>query len=97
MGIPKHRQPVHRLAFGVDRLASAFRIQAPVGNEAPPQRVKRDLAGLMIAPNDKELLARCGIPAGRIVVDAAVVHVEALDDAITYRSAALDDPPTHDR
>jgi hypothetical protein len=50
-----------------------------------------------IAPNDKKLLARRGVPAGWIVVDAAVVHVEALDDAIAYRSAALDDPPTHDR
>jgi len=37
---------------------------------------------MMIAADDQELLARRGIPAGWIVVDAAVVHVEALDDAI---------------
>ena len=73
------------------------RILAPVGNETPAQRVERDLAGLMIAPDDQELLARCGIPPRRIVVDAAVVHVEPLDDAVAYRPAALDDPPTHDR
>jgi hypothetical protein len=51
----------------------------------------------MKTPNDQELLARCGIPAGRIIVDAIVAQFEALDDAIAYRSAALDDPPTHKR
>jgi hypothetical protein len=51
----------------------------------------------MIAADDKELRAGRGILAGWIVVNAAVVHVEALDDAITYRSATLDDPPAHKR
>jgi hypothetical protein len=39
----------------------------------------------MVAPDDKELLARRGIPARWIVVDASVVHVETLDDAIAVR------------
>jgi hypothetical protein len=80
--VPKHRQPVHRLAFGVDRLAPAFRILTPIGNEAPAEWVQRDLAGLVVAPDNKELLARCGIPAWWIVVDAVVAYVEALDDAV---------------
>jgi hypothetical protein len=36
----------------------------------------------MIAADDQKLLARCGIPAGWIVVDAVVAPVEALNDAI---------------
>ena len=63
-------------------LRTAFRVLAPVGNETPAQRVERALAGLMVAPDDKELLARCGIPAGWIIVDAVIMHVETLDDAI---------------
>jgi hypothetical protein len=51
----------------------------------------------MIAPDDEELLAWRGIPPGRIIVDAAIAHVDAFDDAITYRTAALDNPPAHDR
>jgi hypothetical protein len=80
--LPKHWQPVRRLAFGVDRLAPAVRVLAPGGNKAPAQRVERDLAGLVIAPNDQELLAWCSIPAGWIVVDSVVTHVEAFDDAV---------------
>ena len=35
------------------------------------------------------------VPPRRIVVHTAVVHVDAIDDGIAKRSAALDDPPTH--
>jgi hypothetical protein len=28
-------------------------------------------------------------------MDAAIGHVDAVDDGIPYRSAALDDPPAH--
>ena len=49
---------------------------------APPQSVCAVLAG-------------CSVPPGRIIVHAAVAHVHAIDDGITKRSAALDDPPTH--
>jgi hypothetical protein len=33
-----------------------------------------------------------GVPSGRIVVDAAVAHVQAIDDGVAYRR---NDPPTH--
>jgi len=49
----------------------------------------------MIAADDQQLLARSGVPARRIIVQAAVAHVHAIDDGIAKRSAALDDPPTH--
>jgi hypothetical protein len=41
--------------------------------------------------------ARRGVPRGRIIVHAAVAHVDAIYEGITKRSAALDDPPTHER
>jgi hypothetical protein len=72
---------------------ATFRILAPVGNETPPQRVERYLASLMIAPDHKEVIAWRGIPPGWIIVNAAIAHVDAIDDAIAYRTAALDDPP----
>ena len=34
------------------------------------QRVERYCAGLMVAPDDKEVLARRGVPSRRIVVHA---------------------------
>ena len=85
VGVPEHRQPVRRFAFGIDRFAPAVRILTPIRNQTPAQRIERDLAGLMIAPNDEEFLARCSIPARRIIVDAVVRHVDAFDDGITYR------------
>ena len=51
--IAECRQSVHRLAFGVDRLAAACWVLAPVGNEPPPQRVKRDYSSLVITPDDQ--------------------------------------------
>jgi hypothetical protein len=49
----------------------------------------------MIAADDQQLLAGRGIPSWRIIVYAAVAHVHAIDDSISKRTAALDDPPTH--
>jgi hypothetical protein len=72
-----------------------FRVFAPIGNEAPAQGVQRDLSGFVIAPDDQQLLAWRGVPAGRIIVDAAVPHVHAIDDGITNWPATLDDPSTH--
>jgi hypothetical protein len=51
----------------------------------------------MIAPDDKQLMTGRSIPPRRIIVDAAVGHVDALDNRIPYRSAALDDAPAHNR
>jgi hypothetical protein len=49
----------------------------------------------MIAPDDEQFLARRGVPAGRIIMDAAVAHVYAIDEGITKRPAALDNTPAH--
>jgi hypothetical protein len=40
IGVTEGRQTVHGLAFGVDRLPPAFRVLAPVRNEAPAQRIE---------------------------------------------------------
>jgi hypothetical protein len=95
VGIPERGQIPHGLTLGIDRLAAALRITAPIRNQAPTQRIERYLAGLVIAPDHQQVLARRGVPPWRIVVQPAVAHVHAIDDGIAKRSAALDDPPTH--
>jgi AcrR family transcriptional regulator len=97
IGIAEHRQLVHRLTFGVDRFASAFRVLTPVGNETPTQRIERHLASLMIAPDHQQFLAWRAVPARRVVVNAAVADAHAFNNRKTYRGAALDDPSAHDR
>src|SRR5260370_126451 len=52
----------HALALGVDRLAAALRIIAPIRDQAPTQRVERYLAGLVIAADDQQVLAGRGVP-----------------------------------
>ena len=49
----------------------------------------------MIAADDQQLLAGGRVPPRRIIVQAGVAHVHAIDDGIAKRSAALYDPPTH--
>jgi len=95
--IPEGRQSGDGLALGVDGLSASGRVLTPVWNEPPTQWVERHLAGLVIAPNDQQFLARRGIPPRRIVVHAGVAHVHDVDNGITKRSAALDYPATHDR
>jgi hypothetical protein len=50
VGVVEGRQLVYGLAFGVDRLSSAFWVFAPVRDQPPAQRIERRLAGLVIAP-----------------------------------------------
>ena len=50
----------------------------------------------MIAPDNQQVLARRAVPAGRIIVHAAVAHVHAIDDGKAYRRAALDYSPAHE-
>lgn len=63
-------------------LPAASGVLAPIWNEAPPERIERNGAGLMVTPDNKQVLAWCSIPARRIVVRAAVAHIHALDDAV---------------
>jgi hypothetical protein len=64
-------------------------------NESPSQRIERHNAGFMVAPDYQQVLARCGIPTWRAIVNAAVVHIDAVDHGIPDRPAALDDSPAH--
>ncbi len=82
--------------FGVDRLTPAFRVFAPIGDEAPPKRIERYLTGLMIAADYQQILTRGTIPSRRIVVNAAIPHIHSGDNAVAKRPAALDHPPAHD-
>ena len=53
------------------------------------------VAGLVIAPDHQQVLARRAVLSGWVVVNAAVANVQAINDGITYRRTALDDPPAH--
>ena len=97
IGIPEGRQVAHGLAFSIDRPSPALRVLAPIRDKAPAQGLEGDLAGLMITPNHQQVLAWRGVPPRRIIVHAAVTHVHAVDNGITYGPTALDDSPAHDR
>jgi hypothetical protein len=84
--LPKHRQPRDCLGLGIGRLTSARRILAPVRNQSLAQRVERHLAGLMIAPDDQEIVAGRGVPSQRIIANPA-----ALDKRVSQGPAALND------
>jgi hypothetical protein len=53
------------------------------------------LAGLVIAPDYKQALARGSIPPRRIVVGAAIAHIEAIHDSVAHRTAALNYSAAH--
>ncbi len=88
VGIAEHRLCVHGLTFGVDRLAFAFWVLAPVGSETPAQGIERDLASLMIALDHQEVLAGSSIPSWRVVGDAAVART-SMPSTIARRIGAL--------
>jgi hypothetical protein len=64
-GLPEGWQGCHGLAFGIDRLAPALRVcvrmwdQAPAVGSGPSaiQWVQRDLAGLVVAPDNQQVPA----------------------------------------
>jgi hypothetical protein len=91
---PRPHRPA-RPRYRVPRLPAALRVLAPIRDQAPAQRIKGDLSGLVIGPDYQQVLARCAVPARRVVVDAGVANVQAINDGITYRRTALDDPPAH--
>jgi hypothetical protein len=80
INIAEHGQLVHGLTFGVDRLASAFRVLAPVGNEDDPISGDRATSGQsVIAPDHQLFLALRAVPTRRTVVHAAVAHLHAFN------------------
>ena len=89
VGLPEGRQTVNGLALVVDRLAASIGVLAPMGDEASAQRIERDFAGLMIASDYQQVLAGCGVPTRRVVVHAAVAHVDAIHNGIPKRPSVL--------
>ena len=53
VGVTKRRQCAGGLALRVDRLAPALRVFTAMGDQTPTQRVKRNLGGVVVAPNDQ--------------------------------------------
>jgi hypothetical protein len=49
----------------------------------------------MVATNDEQFLARRRVPARRLIGNATITHIHAIDEGIMKRPAALDDPPAH--
>jgi hypothetical protein len=59
------------------------------------KRVERQFASVMIAPDDEQLLTRRSVPAGRIIADAAIPYIQAVNDGISKRPAALNYTSAH--
>jgi hypothetical protein len=59
----------------------------------PSARVQRHFTGFVIAPDHYQILAGRGVPSRRIIVDAAVAHIDAIHYGTAYWAAALDHPP----
>ncbi len=83
ISVLEHRRGVHGFALGIDRLTAGSRVFGPMRNQTPSQRVERYRAGLMIASDYQQLLARRGVPARRIIVRAAVAGIHAIDNGVT--------------
>ena len=77
--------------------AGVGQILTPMRNQAPPQKIERTLAGLVVLADDQQFLARRAVPPPRIVRQAAVAHVESIDECVTERPRGLNDPTTHER
>jgi hypothetical protein len=75
---PESRQAGDRLGLRVVRLAAARRIFPPIRNHAPPQKIERPLAGLVVLANDQQLLGR-RVPSPRKVRQPGVAW-ESLQD-----------------
>ena len=84
IGISEGRQIAYGLVFGIDRPSPALRVLAPIRDKTPAQRLEGHLAGRRITPDHQQILARRGVPPRRIIVHAAVAHVHAVDNGITY-------------
>ena len=82
IGVVEGRQITDGFALGVDRLAAAFWVLAPIGNETPTQRVERHDASFMIASDHQQILAGSCVPPWRIVVHAAVAYVHAIENGV---------------
>jgi hypothetical protein len=49
----------------------------------------------MIVPDYQQVLAGCGIPPGRIIVNAAIAHVQTVNDSQAKWRTTLDHPAAH--
>ena len=51
---------------------------------------------MMVASDDQQFLARRAVPVRWIIVEPAVVHVQAFNNGEARQGAALDDTTAHD-
>src|SRR5207245_892385 len=95
ISLAKGRQVNNCLCLGVDRLASSSRVLAPIRNQAPTKRVERYFSSVMITPDDEQFLTGRSVPVGRIIADAAIPYIQAINDGISKRPAALNYTSAH--
>ena len=69
----------------------AFRVFAPTLDLPPTQRGERNSTSLMVAPDRQQVT----VTSRRIVVYAAVAHVQAINNGIAEWPAALDHSAAH--
>src|SRR5436305_10196199 len=75
--VPERGKRSNPLGLGVDRLASALRIAAPVRDQSPFQEIQGSFARLRGLPDDEQFLARRGVVAVRHVREPAIPDIEA--------------------
>ena len=78
--VPECGKRRNRLGLGIDRLATALRVAAPVRDQPPFQEIQGPLGRPRVLPDDEQLLARRGVVAARHIREPAVPHVEPIDD-----------------
>jgi hypothetical protein len=89
----REAQPLPKIGPWSDKLD-----QLLLANEAKVARERLTLirlAGLMIAPDDKQLLAGRAVPARRVIAHPAVSHIHALHDCVSKGPATLNDASAH--
>jgi hypothetical protein len=80
IGHTEGRQARNAFGPGVDRLASATRVLAPMRDQPPPQQIERALAGFVVLADDVKLLTRRDVVGRRS--GPAVGHRQAIHEGL---------------
>jgi hypothetical protein len=92
-GVAERRKVAHGLTLGIDGLRPPFGSAHQCGMW--PQRIgSSDTSPVVVAADDQAPGPARRSTAG-VVVDAAVADVHAVDDGVSGRATALDDPAAH--
>lgn len=81
--------------LGIDGLPPAGRVLQAMGDQSPSKQVKGPLAGLVVFPDDQEVLPWCSVVAAREIGPLIIPHIQPIDDGEAEGTRCLDDAATH--